>query len=202
MISKIDLLFPTPVKITNIQNYDFCNKVSNFVLEQIDNEFKINNNKVFTTSEDLQKNNNFNFFADFIKQEVEDFSINSLGLDQDSLELSAIWSNVRKSSTKHHIHQHPNSFVSGIFYANVPETESPGDLFFIDPRPAKNMFHGIFKKNSPISDRMWVYKPQTGILIIFPSWLEHGTDDYFSRGNEDYRISVSFNFILTKFISV
>ena len=130
---------------------------------------------------------------------AEQYSTNVLGLEKDSLVLNAMWANVRKNYSKHHIHQHPNSFVSGVMYLQIPTDTELDTFFFVDPRPAKNMFHGIFEKESPISNRSWWYTPKEGCVIMFPSWLEHGTDEFFSTTN-NYRISLSFNLILKKFI--
>jgi uncharacterized protein (TIGR02466 family) len=113
------------------------------------------------------------------------------------LSMSGMWSNVHAPGSKHHNHQHPNSFISGVFYPVCPDCEDIGNIIFLDPRQAKNMFQADFFKSSCISNRnIWV-KPESGLLLLFPSWLEHGTDTFIGK-QEDKRVSISFNYQLTK----
>jgi uncharacterized protein (TIGR02466 family) len=152
-----------------------------------------------TTSDDLHQNDKFSQLTDFIINETKKVSEQELKLAQDSIQISCMWANVHKSGSKHHFHQHPNSFLSGVMYLNIPSDsiDSPGRLTFIDPRTAKNMVYADFVSDSCISYRNWSFSPTTGDIFIFPSWLEHGTDTFISLNNS-LRISLSFNFILKK----
>jgi uncharacterized protein (TIGR02466 family) len=201
MRTQIDYLFPTPVGIFDLENNVICQDYSNLVLDMYQKERVVGKTNAATTLDNLHTLDNFKNLLDLINPVVAKFSEETLGLEPESLLMTAMWSNIRYSGSKHHIHQHPNSFVSGVIYLSVPnDAIEPGNLFFVDPRPAKNMMHGIYTNQSPISDRTWWYTPKTGIMILFPSWLEHGTDEYYSNSSVP-RISLSFNFILNKFIS-
>ncbi len=84
-----------------------------------------------------------------------------------------------------------------MYYPYIPECEDPGNIVFLDPRQAKNMVHADFVKSSCISNRnIWV-TPQTGLLLLFPSWLEHGTD-LFIISKDEKRVAISFNYQITK----
>ena len=196
---QTDLLFPTPVQIVDLENKDLCVNTADLILKKIPADFKSNLNTAFTTTDTLHLESSFETIKNTVINLAEQYSTNVLGLEKDSLVLNAMWANVRKNYSKHHIHQHPNSFVSGVMYLQIPTDTELDTFFFVDPRPAKNMFHGIFEKESPISNRSWWYTPKEGCVIMFPSWLEHGTDEFFSTTN-NYRISLSFNLILKKFI--
>jgi uncharacterized protein (TIGR02466 family) len=111
--------------------------------------------------------------------------------------MTGMWSNVQESGMMHHVHQHPNSFLSGVLYISIPECENPGRIHFTDPRQAKNMVYADFKKESCISSRTIWIKPTTGTLLLFPSWLEHGTEHFISNNKDDIRVSLSFNYRLT-----
>lgn len=149
-----------------------------------------------TTPDNLNSRESFTALVNFIEKKTERFSEEVLGIKKNDLTLTSMWSNVHSSGSKHQIHQHPNSFLSGVYYPYIPECEDPGNIVFVDPRQAKNMFYADFFKSSCISNRnIWV-TPQTGLLLLFPSWLEHGTDPYIcSAGIE--RVAISFNYQLT-----
>ena len=54
-----------------------------------------------------------------------------------------------------------------------------------------------FKKQTSLSDRMIGIEPKTGLMLFFPSWLEHGVSK-FINGTGDKRIGISFNYQLIK----
>jgi uncharacterized protein (TIGR02466 family) len=191
-------LFATPVGITKIDK-KHCHDVL------IDIKTLISDNKVspdytgrsFFTGDNILEIPSVFELMKVINEHVKVFSQKTLGLENDSLVLQCVWGNINSSGVSHPIHQHPNSFLSGAFYVDIPHCEYAGDLFFIDPRQAKNMQHGNFVKQSCISDRNWYIKPETGMLVLFPSWLEHGTQPFISSmGNQ--RVSISFNYKLSK----
>lgn len=155
-------------------------------------------NYVQTTPDDINNRPEFIPLVSAIQQHVDKFVEEVLGIDKNDIEISSMWSNAHKSGSKHHFHQHPNAFLSGVLYVQCPPAEEIGNIIFVDPRQAKNMVHPNFKKDSCISNRnIWV-RPELGLLLLFPSWLEHGTDTYVSQSN-DSRISISFNYKLKPF---
>lgn len=150
-----------------------------------------------TTQDNLHNNKNFKILVDHIEKNIKNFSEEVLGIKKDDLLLDSMWANIHNSCSKHHYHQHPNSFLSGVYYPYIPECKDPGNIVFVDPRQAKNMTHADFFKSSCISNRnIWV-TPQTGLLLIFPSWLEHGTDPFITQSPTDKRVAISFNYKLT-----
>lgn len=154
-------------------------------------------NQSKTTPDDLNVRSDFTSLVSFIEKNVKNFSEEVLGIKKIDITLHSMWSNIHNSGSKHHHHQHPNSFLSGVYYPYIPDCEDPGNIVFLDPRQAKNMVHADFVKSSCISNRnIWV-TPKTGLLLLFPSWLEHGTDLFVSSKDEK-RVAISFNYQLTK----
>jgi uncharacterized protein (TIGR02466 family) len=197
---KVQNLFPTPVTIVNIQGVDF-KKYANLVLDSITQEQQLHleNYGIANTSDTLHKTPDFFDLYELINNETMMFFNDVLGLAPDDAYMSNMWSTVQTDRANHHTHQHPNSFYSGVIYLDIPEGPNidPGWITFIDPRQAKNMSQPDYKKHNMLSDRSYGFKPQTGMLLLFPSWLEHGTQT--CRINPtDRRISLSFNYALTK----
>jgi uncharacterized protein (TIGR02466 family) len=197
MKKQLDSLFATPVQLIDIENDFLCDRYANFLENLIGETLAEKSFSSLTTKDNLHMYEEFDSLVDLVKFQMTEYARDIIGLQEDSLELSAMWSNVRNSGSKHHAHQHPNSYLSGVLYLKVPQEEEIGNIFFVDPRQAKNMMYGNYTKVTSMSERTWWYKPKKGVMLLFPSWLEHGTEEYISN-NTEKRISVSFNFILTR----
>ena len=99
------------------------------------------------------------------------------------------WINVTKPGEFHHLHYHPNSIISGVFYVNtVPEDQ----ISFNDPNyKVKGHFNfGGQKEYNIWNSAHWWIPVKNNQLILFPSWLEHEVKRVL--GDKD-RISISFN---------
>tara|TARA_B100001094_G_C17820009_1_gene618019 strand:+ start:44 stop:658 length:615 start_codon:yes stop_codon:yes gene_type:complete len=193
-ISREELnLFPTPVSLYDLSYLDM-----DVIIENIENaekrEFPLLDNGV--TTYDL-----IDRFLDRpdileLKESIEyclaDFT-KRLGYTHLHLHLTSSWSNITDIGGKLELHRHESSIVSGVFHPKVDEPIKP--LLFKDPLM---LDHDI-----------WVYKmaeeydfPHTvpypnffdeipitsGLLVLFPGWLEHKTDKEIGR-----RSCISFN---------
>ena len=105
------------------------------------------------------------------------------------LKLHSYWCNINSYGDYNTLHNHRGSILSGVFYVDVPD-ENMGNInfqrsddiaYYLPPLKEYNNFTG--EKAS--------YKPETGKVLIFPSWLKHSVDG--SRSKKE-RISISFNY--------
>ena len=98
------------------------------------------------------------------------------------------------AGSKHELHSHPGSVISGVFYIRAAESSPP--IVFKDPRPYyKFMYYDtIFNDGrDPKSYSLfpeYVVKPKTGMLLLFPSWLEH---EVLQSTSDEERITMVFN---------
>lgn len=111
----------------------------------------------------------------------------------DSLKVTQSWANKYEVGNSIHPHIHPNSVVSGIFYAN--ETNS-GTIFGTTNAWKVGSFFNNFAFPSTIclsSDQecynLERVEPELGCLYVFPSNLEHNTE----VNNDIERYTISFN---------
>ena len=74
-------------------------------------------------------------------------------------------------------------------------TDNCGDIAFYDPRPAPLFKHPISKKPNILNASSNSIKPEEGLLVLFPSYLEHSVNP--NQSNEK-RIVISFNLSLVK----
>ena len=115
----------------------------------------------------------------------------SINLDINEIVIPQMWINVNKKNDWNIIHSHGQYTLSGTYYVKVPEDS--GKIVFRDPRPAainNNFFVNRFDKGE-----FRRIKPVEGLLILFPSYLDHFVEP--SNADED-RISISFDVMVTK----
>lgn len=84
-------------------------------------------------------------------------------------------------------HSHGGSVLSGVLYLNVDEQSS--DIFFYTPNPYTN--YSTVTKHTEYTEPKVRFKPKVGDLLVFPSWLEHGSDEMINQSDE--RVILSFN---------
>ena len=96
----------------------------------------------------------------------------------------------------HHIHNHPNSFISGVFYVRV----KPDVDYIVFSRPNQQFFQFPIKEYNTFNSYQWSVGVSEGQLLLFPSTLIHEVkppkvSNMISSDDDAYadRISLSFN---------
>ncbi|MGL5446175.1 MAG: TIGR02466 family protein [Rhabdaerophilum sp.] len=106
------------------------------------------------------------------------------------LEMDSLWVNVLPEGGFHAAHIHPNSVISGTYYAAVPKGASA--IRFEDPRHAMMMAAPPRQKKAGIENKSFVsLQPAPGTLLLWESFLRH---DVPMNRSEEERVSVSFNY--------
>jgi uncharacterized protein (TIGR02466 family) len=98
------------------------------------------------------------------------------------------WAAVNRKGHYNTAHVHPGSTWSGTYYVDAGDetSDAPGALLeLLHPitAAAMNFFEGVLPSARLV-------RPQTGMIILFPSYLQHGVRVY---GGERPRICVAFN---------
>jgi uncharacterized protein (TIGR02466 family) len=113
------------------------------------------------------------------------------------LELKA-WANVNESGDYNTIHNHSGGVWSGVYYVDQgtydPARPYSGFLSFKSPTMAAlatNNLH-VPEPIRRLFPHEYLIQPQSGLMLVFPSWLEHQVYPYF--GTEP-RISISWDVI-------
>jgi uncharacterized protein (TIGR02466 family) len=111
-------------------------------------------------------------------------------LGRRKLVLDSLWANVLTEGGAHTSHIHPNSVISGTFYAAMPEGASA--LKFEDPRHAMMMATPPRKAKARADNRSFLYyAPAAGELLLWESFLRHEVP---LNRSADERITISFNY--------
>ena len=114
-----------------------------------------------------------------------------LGLkDKENISFGNYWINVNGRGSFNLPHVHPFSLVSAVYYVDVPKDS--GRLVFENPIQQHDyvMKPDIVERFNGINSGYWNVEPETGDLIIFPSWLRHWVEP---NNTDENRISIAFN---------
>jgi uncharacterized protein (TIGR02466 family) len=112
-------------------------------------------------------------------------ALGEMGLADQAFRLQA-WINIHDRGGFNFLHMHEQSLLSGTFYLQVPE--GSGALVFRDPRP--HVVGSFVKGSVPNGHTDVSLKPEPGLAVLFPAWLEHFVEPHAS---DTPRISIPFN---------
>lgn len=106
----------------------------------------------------------------------------------DDYRITGIWS-VRLRANGHHVnHYHPEGWLSSACYIELPETLGTRD------HDGWIKFGESGIPTQPPLEAEHFVKPEPGLLVLFPSWMWHGTVP-FSGGEQDRRLSIAFDIV-------
>ena len=95
------------------------------------------------------------------------------------------WINVTAPQGWHHQHNHPNSFLSAVFYMQV---EDGDEITFYNDNYKQILLNS--RNYHEHNSTEWTFKVNNFDLLIFPSSLSHGVR---KTSENSVRISLSFN---------
>ena len=107
------------------------------------------------------------------------------------------WVNINQPGASNAMHGHAGAFWSAVYYVDDGDAggANGGELFFHDPRGLLPAMHDPLLRfriegcvTAGYTEKI---TPQSGLLVVFPSWLLHAVDPFY--GNRP-RVSVAFNF--------
>ncbi|MFJ2087543.1 TIGR02466 family protein [Micromonospora chokoriensis] len=94
------------------------------------------------------------------------------------------WAVVYREWGYHNLHSHHDSAWSGVYYVHTGQiVDGSGQIEFLDPRPAACA-------REPWRPPLHSLAPEPGLLLAFPSWLQHWVTPYEGDSN---RVCVAFN---------
>jgi hypothetical protein len=138
----------THYKTNNINNFFEGNNIINYFVKTLPKCFNLKN-KIEQTINEL----------------TPFFGFNKVDIDNS-------WITIQKKESSLLRHSHSLSKLSVILYLNVGDKAS--DLFFYNPNPNyKFMEYDIYDHTNFSSFQV---TPENNLLLIFPGWLEHGSD--------------------------
>jgi uncharacterized protein (TIGR02466 family) len=107
--------------------------------------------------------------------------------------MKEIWANVMDTGGRQAMHNHANSFISGVVYL-TPTHPGSQTVFMKSPGGTDFLFkndHAATTPNEFSADKWISPAPEPGDMVLFPSYLMHAVPP--NQG--DRRITLSFNAI-------
>ena len=117
-----------------------------------------------------------------------------LKISYDAFEITGCWVNINPSRATHKMHNHPNNYLSGVYYV---QTQAEVDTINLhDLRIQTGIIRPPVTKLTVGNIDQVVVKVRPGTLLIFLSYLQHSVD---SNTSTEERLSVSFNIMFSSF---
>jgi uncharacterized protein (TIGR02466 family) len=194
--TAIHELFPTPVWIVDLKP-DIHGPLNRRLIAQIGAMASprptIKPGETWQTDPYIHTLTEFAEVADIIRAAAKG-ALDFLQIEHSGFEITGCWANINPKGGLNTRHTHPNNFLSGTYYVQVP----PGanHIVFDDPRPqAMTVLPKMRKYNKFVGNEIAV-EVRDGRLVLFPAWLPHGVP---VNPGEQERISISFNIMFTGF---
>ena len=187
------LFFSTPVWTSKINDYkNVNNEILNYIFDLqkknpegiTKSNFKGWHSSDFDLNDEIPKK-----FIQTIKTDINT-ALNDMNWDlkKQSVKINSLWAIINEEGAFNQRHHHGNSDLSAAYY--VSAYENCGDIVFYDPRPAPVYKHPISKSPNILNASINSIKPEEGLLVLFPSYLEHSVKPNFSKQK---RVVISFN---------
>jgi uncharacterized protein (TIGR02466 family) len=184
---SVENWFPVPIYFTNLEGVLF-EQIQKEVKDGLENVSKLGNpwDDTVQTNFEYNKDNNFLELAPFLRDTICKETLNYINQLNLSKKVSAIhvlesWINIYPKYAYQNYHVHPNCDISGCYYFDTNGKD--GDIKFKSPSPTMN--HSLLSAQTNV-----FYKPKIGMLLLFPSYLEHAV---LMNTTKHKRISVAFN---------
>lgn len=189
---KVDYWFPTPIWICDLDLDNIAIKNSCFNYKEKDPEGRTLSNRGGWQSKDLTLQNSDENLYKLITT-INSKATEILNVDYAQNDRCAVvdnyWININCKNDYNIMHSHPGSFLSGVYYVDVPENS--GLIHF--ERDSHEIFmlasQGLCGK-SIVSGTNCEYTPIVGRLLLFPGWVNHTV---LPNKSDEYRISIAFN---------
>lgn len=146
--------------------------------------------------------------TDQVLHEVEEFQdlmtifhtaakgvLDRLEVEYGPVQITVCWANLNPKGAVHHSHNHPNNYLSGVYYVQV----APGSdaIQFHDPRSQVTMIAPRVKTYNLHNSVVANVRVRAGQLIIFPAWLVHSVA---ANMSDELRVSISFNIMFSDYV--
>lgn len=130
-------------------------------------------------------------FVDFLSTCVQELN-SFIGFNgEHNFKIRDMWFAINRKSSYHETHNHSPAIWSGVYYVQAQEDDAP--LKFFSPSISNNHWAShVINEYTDFSTSEAVFKPTTGMLNIFPGYLNHSVGQQLA---DRERIAISFNII-------
>jgi len=179
-------LFPYPLVVCG-KKYEFSSAEIDHIsaLEMIDN---IGNS--MSKNDKILDDDALSNLKEFVDEQVLNYKKNLLQIkDENEIYVTQSWLNNSNTSEFHPRHKHPNSIISGVLFLDQNDDGSLPPIRFhrtLQMYPVDFSFAELNEFNASSRE----FDTERGMLMLFPSLLEHDVD---KNTSDRTRSSISFN---------
>ena len=127
----------------------------------------------------------------FIIKKAEEYTRDVLEI-KDKIYLTQSWSTINNTNAFHRTHDHPNTFISVVYYAQCKEGTIRFHLYTNSLRERFNFRYTINKFNI-YNSQNWALPVKTGDIVLFLGHIHHSSSPHRSP---EPRLIVGANFFL------
>ena len=123
------------------------------------------------TDDGLHRRAGFQTLTDIFTREVLAFAERkSVDVDRQAITIDRCWLNVLGEGDSIDVHNHPNSFYTGVYFVQAP---ADGARLFLYHPAAEMGFSVPSTRETKLNQRAYVYQPRPGDLLVYESHIAH-----------------------------
>lgn len=181
----IQNLFPTPVYISMLNRK--LNKKELLFIDKIKSDTYKNEGNTTSNNNYILEEKEFSKLKLDLDLVIQDY-FNRIVSPKNNIEpyITQSWLNYTNKNEYHHMHAHPNSLISGVFYINSNDKFDKIKFF-------KQQYEAIqleAKEWNIWNSKSWWFPVKTRDIMLFPSSLTHMVEN---KQGDNTRISLAFN---------
>lgn len=181
----IQNLFPTPVYISMLNRK--LNKKELSFIDKIKSDTYKNEGNTTSNNNYILEEKEFSKLKLDLDLVIQDY-FNRIVSPKNNIEpyITQSWLNYTNKNEYHHMHAHPNSLISGVFYINSNDKFDKIKFF-------KQQYEAIqleAKEWNIWNSKSWWFPVKTRDIMLFPSSLTHMVEN---KQGDNTRISLAFN---------
>ena len=185
-------LFPTPIWVRQLEpeRAEGINRQAIDLIERLRQETPgINPGDRWQTATNLETKPELQDLISIVNEGAQE-ALSALRVEHNGFLVTGCWANIKPKGAGHVPHNHPNNYLSGVYYDRLP---SHGGRI---PRDQPYLISPSTTGNNEYNSRIAHLPIREGGLILFPAWLVHSVEN----NPEDMdRISISFNIMFKQF---
>lgn len=190
MNSVIHNLFPTPIYQADLRE-PISNKILKNANKLMNNSIQNRGNKTSLDNHVLNKPLYLNLKKE-CQFHLNEYYKNIINTKNNVTPyITQSWLNVTKEKEYHHIHNHPNSVISGVVYLDADPNK---DIIRIYKPKTADVYSLKFlmypKEYNMWNSESWSLPVKSNSIILFSSHLSHEVD---VKNSDNTRISLAFN---------
>ena len=183
---KIEPLFSIPLYSSKLKR-ELTQNENDFILNQSSNVVKNSGGNYRSFDNKVLENKTLEELKQFFIRHINNYFDKIIQTNNKITPyITTSWINYNTKNTHHHVHSHPNSFISGVFYIKS-EKEKDFIEFMVNDN---TITFSEIKNFNVFNSTHWTIPITNGLLFLFPSNLKHCVKNHVY----DYtRTSLSFN---------